>query len=371
MKTVAGLGLAALLLGACQVAGVATPAAGEPDFAVVAGADGVALVGQDWLEPVSGLDGRDAGYAGALAVPLDATGAVVLAGGRLAVVRPHVPPVVVDCADCSGLAVTPDLVVTTRKNYTPGNGFDLLLLRHDLTPSRVVQAERLEERSTTDYPGENTASPVTLAADASAVTVGYLARDGGVRRGPSIVARYGLDGKLLASTSVDGVLGRSAVSPDGRHVAVGVGGSAGACITLSSPVVVDTDSLRVRTFTPALPGKARSSGDDSWFFLTDLVWRGGALSATGQLHAPPEGETCDPRPEVWRRDFDTATGTVVDSTGHPATRWNGPGCEDVLTANGDYENPALARRSGGVETRLGGYHQITLGRPRPADCPVP
>ncbi|MGH3988585.1 MAG: cupin domain-containing protein, partial [Pseudonocardiaceae bacterium] len=106
----------------------------------------------------------------------------------------------------------------------------------------------------TAYGAENTESPVTLAADPDSVTVGYLSRNGGNRRGPSIIAQYDHDGRLLRNVTVDGLVGRSAVSPNGRHLALEVSGSGGACVTVSRPVVVDLESLRVLlAWRPAFP----------------------------------------------------------------------------------------------------------------------
>jgi hypothetical protein len=365
--------LLAVLLVSCSESGKPAPQAdppGVPDFAVVAGKDGVALVGDDWFEPVAGLAGSSAGYVGAMAVGVTSASAVVLAAGRIALVRAHQPAVVVDCAECAGIAVTDEFVVTSRKSFTPGNGIEIVLFQRDLTPSRTVPADRLEERGATDYPAENTESPVTLAAGSGRITLGYLSRVGGIRSGPSVVAQYDFDGKLLGNASVDGTLGRSAVSPDGRRVALGVGGSGGACVTVSSPVVVDLDSLRVRKVEPDVPGGASDSGRFPWFMLTDLSWREGTLFATGEVHNPPAGETCDPHPRTWRRGFDPATGQVRDTGGQTAdaTRWIGPGCDDVLTASGNFEDALLVRKTKGTETTLGNYHHLRLGRPLPAEC---
>jgi hypothetical protein len=107
--------------------------------------------------------------------------------------------------------------------------------------------------------------------------VGYLSRNGGVRRGPSIIAQYSTSDSLVRSISVDGIIGESSVSPDGRYLALGVGGSGGACVTVSDPVVVDLDRLRVQTVDPTVPAQALARADaltEPWFLMTDLVWNG-------------------------------------------------------------------------------------------------
>lgn len=343
------------------------PARGTPEFAVAAGPDGFAMVGADWFEPVDGLEAWEWLHIGALSAGLSSDSAAVIGDGGLALLRPHKPAVVTECADCVGIAVTNEFVVSSRKNYLPDNGIEILLFNHDLEPVRTVPAQRLEERATTAYPAENTDSPATLAADAEGITLGYLARDGGVRRGPSVLAQYDYSGRLLDSVLVQSVLGRSAVSPDGRYLAIGVGGSGGACITVSEPVVVDLASLSVRELEPPTPGATLDAESDPWFLLNDLDWHGGELVATGQVHDPPPGESCDPEPVLWQRRVDAATGELDDfgDQAANATRWVGPSCVDTVTVVGSFDVAALARGSG---ERLGNYSELGLGRAAPAEC---
>jgi hypothetical protein len=171
-------GLQSFLVASCGGSvGTSAPTVslGVPRFAVVV-TDG------HWFEPVSGLT-PTLGYAGAYAIGLDGMSAAVMAADRIAVVRPHEPAVIADCADCSGIAATDKYIVTTKKNFRPGEGFDIVLFSRSLTSSRTVPTQRLEERATTAYPAENTDSPITFAADPNKITVGYLSRSGGDRRG--------------------------------------------------------------------------------------------------------------------------------------------------------------------------------------------
>ncbi|MGH4023996.1 MAG: hypothetical protein ACRDRV_05365, partial [Pseudonocardiaceae bacterium] len=319
-----------------------------PQFAVVTGEDTIAAVGADWFEPVAGLSPGPSSYIGALSVGVDETSAAVLGTDRIALVRPHQPPVTANCADCSGIAVAGNRILTTRKNFSPGEGFDIVEFSSELAPGRTVSAQRLAERANTAYPAENTDSPVTLAADSDSITVGYLSRNGGNRRGPSILAQYGDDGRLLRNVTVDGIVGRSVVSPDGRQLALEVTGSGGACVTESRPVVVDLTSLRVRPLQPEVPAgvTAKDPLTEPWFTMTDMVWDGHELIATGEVNTPtPEEYTCDADPAVWQRRFDPGTGRVVDSGGTipQATRWVGPGCGDVVSVKGRYVDGVLAR----------------------------
>jgi hypothetical protein len=356
-----------ILVASCESPGQPVKqGSGASDFVVVAGMDGVALVGADWIERVPDL-GAPGFSGGQLSAELDRASAAVLSTGHIAIVRPHDHARVADCADCAGIAVTERSIVTTRKNFTPDNGFDIVTFKRDLKPDRVVPAQRLEERVTTDFPAENTESPVTLAADANRVTVGYLSRGGGVRAGPSVIAQYDFDGNLLGSTMVDGILGESLVSPDGRYLALGVGGSAGACVTISAPAVVDLQSLKVHKIEPEVPGPV-DSGAYTWFMLTDLSWQQNMLSATGQAHDPPPSESCDPDPQEWRRTFDPTTGTVKDATGDDArpTRWVGPGCDDSIAFT--WDGDTLLRHARGAQARLGRYTTLGPGRARPQEC---
>ncbi|MER7081357.1 hypothetical protein SAMN02982929_01949 [Saccharopolyspora kobensis] len=373
-RVVGGLISSAALLASCGSAGSA------PDFAVATGADGLTLVGADWTQQVPGFGPAENSLFSPnnsdaeIAAPLDSARAVVVYADRVVVVARGSEPVVRDCAECSGVAVTDTDIVTARTNHAPDNGFDLVLYDHELAAERVVPAQRLQERASTGL-ADNTESPVTLAADEDKITVGYLARDGGNRRGPSVIAQYDYAGELLGSTKVDGLLGRSAVSPDGRLLAVGVGGSGGYCVNPYEPVVVDLSTLGVREVEPAVPGTSPDD-PDPWFELTDLVWAGEALLATGELHVVRNpGEVCDPEPEVWQRTIDPETGAPVDSGGHQAisTRQVGPDCDDVVQtvnpSNPEGSSPdgdiVLRRGSGHV---LGDYSRISLGTPASAAC---
>jgi len=364
-----------LLLSSCAAPGLETSRSApreDPEFAIVFGDDGVAMTDGHWIEQLQ-LDSSEGIPPGPEAVGLDASRAAVVAADRIAVVSPDEPAVVAECADCAGIAATDEFVVTTRKNFVPGEGFDILLFSQDLGPVRTIPTQRLEERVTTSYPAENTASPITLAADDERVTVGYLSRVGGVRRGPSVVAQYDYEGQLLSSVLVDGIIGRSAVSPDGRHLAIGVGGSGGACITVSEPVVVDLQSLRVQIIEPTVPADIvvnSASLSQPWFMLTDLVWRESTLVATGEVHNPAPGEFCDSEPDVWQRIFEPASGRLVDfgDLAARAIRWVGPECEHVLAVTAPWEAAALVRTTDGPEQRLGSFDRISLGRPMPQEC---
>ncbi|TQM85400.1 hypothetical protein FHX81_7880 [Saccharothrix saharensis] len=374
MRTAPAIVSLGLLLTACTTgtSGVPDPVTNEevvvPSFVVVSGADGIAVVDRAGHERVNAL-GDDQPWSGPLAAALDAGSAAVVAGDKVAVVGPGRDPVVTDCVDCSGVAVTGGRIVTTRRNHTPGEGFDIVWFDRDLQEVRSLPVRRLEERDDgSAVQAENTESPFTLAADRDGVTVGYLSRIGGVRSGPSIIARYDNDGKIVRSTQVNGTLGMSATSPDRRHLAIGVGGSGGACITVSAPVVVDLDTLVVHPLEPSVPDGAVELGSPyPWFRLTDLMWRDGTVIATGEVHSPPEGESCDPGPARWVRAYDTATSALTDEEEAPraAARAVGDSCADqvgIVGRAGDGQLIGVGQQS------LGRYNRLVLGRPVVAGC---
>lgn len=359
-----------LVVASCMSPVPGSAVRGDPGFAVASGKDGVALVGPGWFEPVPALACTDpsTGCGQVWSAGLSAMSAAVVANGHIAVVRPHEPAVVKDCADCAGVAVTNEFIVTSRKNYLPDNGIEILLFTRDLSSSKTVAAQRLAERATTDYPAENTQSPTTLAADSERITLGYMSREGGVRRGPTVIAQYDTGGRIVRHNIITGRLDLSAVSVDGNRLAIGLGGSAGWCITVSQPQVVDLRTLDAQPIEPDVPGANTSTG--AWFMLTDLHWRGDVLIATGEVHDPPKGETCDPEPEVWRRSYDAVKDEVRDTGGGSgrARRWVGPGCDDFVVSSGGWDTAELVRHSGGTTTKLGGYARIGLGRSAPDEC---
>jgi hypothetical protein len=343
------------------------------NFVVLSGEGGVALTDGQRLETVPGVAGPSFIQAGPLAVPIGDDTAAVMGAGQLAVVGLHRQPIVKDCQDCAGVALAGGLIVTSRTNFQPGEGFDLVFFRPDLSLDHSVPARRVPERRTIQFPAENTASPITLAAAGDRVTVGYLSKNGGVRAGPSIIAQYSTSGSLLDHVSVDGLIGQSSLSPDGRYLALGVGGSGGACVTSYYLVVVELEGLRVQTVDPAVPAAAQAGAaslSDPWFLMTDLVWDGPVVRATGEVHSPPEGESCDRHPGIWTRSYDPATGAVKDARGKNASarRWIGPDCADVVEAVGGLSDATVVARRGGKESSLGAYSRLALGRPAPATC---
>ena len=303
------------LLAACspEVSGTAGSGDGPAgpsiasDFVVAAGEDGVAQVTRDGFQKLSGMRSADvsaAGLVGPIAAWMPTEDlAVVVADGKIATVRASGPAIVSDCPNCSGAAAAGVEIVTSRRAFRLPGSFDLLFLDTGLSVQRTVPSERVPERGHTAYPPENRQSPVTLAASSSAVTVGYLARSGGIRAGPSVIAQYSLNGDLRGHVVVDGIIGRSAASPDGRYLAMAIGGSGGACITSSDLEVVDLTDMRILNSPPKIPNNYQpnpAGWGEPWFEITDLSWTDDlTVTATGLIYDPPRSESCDPRPDVW------------------------------------------------------------------------
>jgi hypothetical protein len=356
---------------------VSGPAGGDmsttawtPPFVVAVGQDGVALIGDGWFEPVAGVPADAYAWPGPVGVAVDARTAVLVDNGRIALVRAHEPATAIDCVDCAGVAFATGRIVTTRKNYTPGEGFDIVTFDAALQNEHSVRAERLAERAATEYPAENTESPITLAADERTVTVGYLSRNGGDRRGPSIVAQYDYTGRLLRNISVDGRVGRSVVSPDGSQLALDVDGSGGACITISRPTVIDLRTLGARQLQPEVPSVVRAHDplQPPWFDLTDMDWKAGTLVATGAAMAPTPDEDsgCDKNPAIFERTFDVATGELRDTPVTAlATRRLGAACADVVTVVRNGDDVVLDR---GPDVRLGRYAKLGPAPSTDAGC---
>jgi hypothetical protein len=360
-----GVLITAAIAAGCSSDDPSTDVATQPPFIIASGEDGIALTNGDWFESVE-IDMVSVWPQAAL---LPDGAAAVVGNGLVAVLRPHMPAVTAPCDSCSGVAVAGDEIVTTRRSLQPGNGFDIMFFGHDLASSRSAAAQRLVERVSPGYPEENTASPVTLAATSDSVTVAYLAADGGVRGGPSIVATYSLDGELRLWTKLDGRLEAASVSPDGKFLALGMGGSGGVCILSSSLVVLTMDRLEQADLGTAVPEFAVST--DGVSYIHDLVWHDGVVTATSLV----QRFRCDTQPVYWARTVNPVTWDVIDElVPDTATRWVGPACDDllVLRASGNelgWPDGELFRRSGGTEQRLGSYNRVALGTVRSESCP--
>jgi hypothetical protein len=305
----------------------------RPDFAIVTDDEGGAavvtgseVVRVDRLEPLglsfAGYDESHVAFAG---------------GDRVGLVARDGSFEQTSCVRCAGVFVYGDEIITARDNYQPGGGFDVVRLGPDLETRSVTPARRLTERIASDSLGENLYGvPSVVASSSDRFWVVYMSRNGGARGGPELVVSYDWSGRLRGHVKVPGLLLESALSSDGRYLAVGYGGSGGACVTRVDLGIVD---LKAMSFTPGTVDELPAGVDvpvgsfsGGWFFAKELSWEGTTVSAVGEVHVPDDSG-CDEDPETWTRTYDTATTEYRDT--RPASEVTvgafGESCADWVT----------------------------------------
>nr|WP_157527234.1 hypothetical protein [Kibdelosporangium sp. MJ126-NF4] len=348
---------------------------GGLNFIVAVGDSGIAIAGDNWIEYIPELDASSLSNAGPLSVSLDDGTAAVAGFGRVGIVRPHASAIFAECPSCRGVAAAGRFIVTTDVGLGGRHAIEIKFFDRDMKLDHSSYAPYAPESNAYTKGDDAGQYPITLGATVDKIVVGYLSQSGGSRRGASLIGQYALDGKLLGSVLVNGVIGSSALSHDGRYLALGVGGSGGACITVSDPMIIDLTIMRAVTLAPRFPSDVEAAvthGNDAWFMLTDVYWRDDIVVVTGEIHAPGPGQSCDPAPRMWRRDVDANSGEIRRSE-LPAslpTRWLGPGCDDGFTVAAHDMQRVLVRRLSGVQSRLGHYYRITLGHAESAACRI-
>ena len=348
-------------------------AAGAPAFAVLADQDGkVALVGADGrvTEPTDLPADFDSTFA-----PLDARRYAFVAAGAIGTVSGDGSVTSRPCPGCSGIAVTPTGLVTAQDDFQPGFGFELVVLDDDLHVRSRTEVHRVIERPVDSTLTGDYGPAVLLGADDKAAYVGYLSRNGGVRAGPTIVAAYDLDGTARGFVVEDGIVYDQALSPDGRHLALSVGGNAGACVTSDRLMVLETDGMAALGTDPALPASAvppAGSFSGIWFDSSSLTWLGSdAVVDTGGLHVPDDSG-CDPQPDLYQRRYDPGNQKMVDDGPVETAQvgWFGHGCDAGLVVDGLAPEPRLAvRDASGVDTTLDErWISVRSAPPAPSGC---
>lgn len=191
--------------------------------------------------------------------------------------------------------------------------------------------------------------PQLLAAGPDAIWVSRIARDGYDRGGPQLIEKYGWDGQLIASSSVDGSVYQSAVAPDGSHLALLVGGSGGACFTYSSLRLVNLVTMQQLSTSPDTPLAALKdarTADDVHFRADDVEWMSDStLTVVGVAKRDSSADPCDDGPDQrWERHYSIGRMGFVDvridaQESSATSAWIGPGCEDeiVMTDGQRYE----------------------------------
>jgi hypothetical protein len=208
--------------------------------------------------------------------------------------------------------------------------------------------------------------PVVVGTADGQIVVSYTTTNGISRGGPSVVALYALDGTLGRHWTVDGAVYGVAGSADGRFLALGVGGSGGACNSSAAPVAIDTQA-------PNPSALARDTSAARWNYVTtDLWWNGYKLVTTGIVQNPRQG------PCVLHRDVHqfALTGEIstADTPHLEQYRLLGTGCDRALVAithgrerlNGYKTRLYIA--AGGERRRLRPYESILWTPPRAQTC---
>ncbi len=290
---------------------------GAPDFAVVADVgDQVAIVDADGtVRPVAGVRADfDVDFA-----VLDADRIAFVSDERVGVLNGDGTVTDQECPGCHGIAVTDAGIVTAQDNFQPGFGFDVVVLDDALHEVSRGPAERVAERPIDSTTAPDQSPVVLLGATATQAYVGYLSRTGGVRQGPWVIAAHDLDGRRTGVAVENGKLYGHRLSPDGRYLALSVGGNGGACVTSNHLAVIDTRTMTDLGTDPLLPaglGVTTEQSSEAWFQSAGLFWSSGpdGVVATdhGGVHRP-DGSGCDPRPEIYQRRYDPATETMSDS----------------------------------------------------------
>ncbi len=322
-------------------------------FAILSTDSGLAITDGIGARTLTSFAPKDGNWNGAAAAWRDRGTAFVVSGNVIGIVDATGERRTAPCMDCRGVALAGDIAITARANYRAGDGFDLVEFDGSLGEIRSTPSARLNERWLGIRTDEDSRPPDVLAATDEHIYLTYASRLGGARRGPQVVARYSRAGQLLSYLMIDGKTFDAEVSPDQRYLALTAGGSGGACITIAHLRVVDLAEMRELDTYPDRPlARMTSSGtlSDPWFYIDSLRWADGKVVVTGQVHAPPRDETCDPAPQSWIRTYDVRTQTFTDALAESdrASQVIGPTCGDTIGYTGADDKRSVVVVSGGV-----------------------
>jgi hypothetical protein len=337
--------------GSDRSSGTAT-SAGQ-GFAILSTDSGLAVTDGIDVRKLTSFAPKDGNWNGAAVAWRDHGTAVVVSGDMIGIVDAIGEHRIAPCMDCRGVALAGDIAITARANYRAGDGFDLVEFDSSLSEIRSTPSTRLNERWLGIRTDEDSRPPDVLAATDEHIYLTYVSRLGGARRGPEVVARYSRTGQLLSYLMIDGRTFDAEVSPDQRYLALTAGGSGGACNTTAHLRVVDLAEMRELDTYPDRPlARMTSSGtlSDPWFYIDSLRWADGRVVVTGQVHAPPRNETCDPAPQSWIRTYDVRTQTFTDALAESdrATQVIGPTCGDTIGYTGADDKRSVVAISGGI-----------------------
>jgi hypothetical protein len=319
------------------------------------------------------LSAAEDNYWEQAASAVDESTLAVTANGRLGLVNQDGSATSVECRGCVNVIWTGQYLIVLMSSVGEGQTFEVVSFGRDLRRVESVTLRRLTER--TDPEQQNDSAVSLLAANETTVWLAYTDRFGFVRGGSRTIAAYSREGKLLRSTRVSGLIYQTAVSNDGKYLAVADGGSSGACITAGEIDVIDLVSMRALDTSPRIPinallEAAPNDVPDLNFAADELIWRGTTLFATGETsrgNNPGGNGGCDPEAKRWLRSYDSATQTFSDKE---LTRdmglYVGPTCEDRAKLTPTTDKWEITAKSG--QHWL--FHGQFLYQPSAEDCAV-
>ena len=348
-----------------------TPAVGPnvANFLVVTSKGVVNVVNGETVTPVrlpSGVTGDH--WRSAIAVSQDAI--AYLAAGWAVVVDKDATARAVPCERCESLGWTGSGLVATHARLEEGRGFEILSIGTGVSGTNVAVAQREADRfGLSDGSEEFSVAPEILAANDQTVWLNFMdTRIGNARGGTTVLSAYGLDGTLEGTTRIDGSVYASAVSPDGRFLAVNAGGSGGACVNIGHLEVVELAQMRPRVTGLPLPVEALSeaNGEQPWLDVQHIWWEGQRVHVVSDVKQ--DYTSCSEYEQAWEHIVDVETQIVADQRVSVGARgfdaaFAGSRCEDqvVVGAKG-------VRRDGGAVTLIAASSSVIYSPPIPPGC---
>jgi hypothetical protein len=295
-----------------------------------------------------------------------------LSATRLTLIRSDSSIESTEISDCIDVASSGNRLVLICKTGDMGDpDYGLKVLDSNLRVVGMSPIQKPYERSSTIYAPE-VDDPYLVTAGPEGLWLEYRAQDGAPRDGPRWLVKFALtDGSVLGTVKLRGIPVRHQTSPDGRYLALLVGGSSGACYSYSSLMVVDLKDMRILDADPPVPPLALALADnptDIVFQGTGLQWQDNrTLITLGLTYSMAEGN-CDGDIRAWSREFrvgsDGSTDTGMANVSETFEEgWVGPGCSDVVVVGTE----GLIYYSGGRST-LVPKASLLVGAAKPKEC---
>jgi hypothetical protein len=262
------------------------------------------------------------------------------------------------CPGCNGVAVAGDEVISADGSFTMYR-FDA-----ELGLAATIPMEHVSEPRDPEAPQEiDPVVPTVLGAVDGRVAMSYRTTNGSVRGGPDVVSFYGLDGALQKSWTVDGLVLSSAVDAGGTRLLLGVGGSGGACNTLSVPVLIEPSATEPVVLVDDEELASAGSRD---YAANDLWWNGPEAVVFGTLSGMSD-TGCRADHSLRRFDLhgELETEPVAAIT---AYRFLGADCDRALMVDTSADLPDLRLLDGSAGRTIEGYETIVWSAPRPEPC---